>query len=94
MTMASTGPAADAARDEVRALIVAKGHAVDNARAVIARLERAFRDDALIRTAFLDQALRDLTAALEHDEGQRLGGKSAEASRFILRAIDRSLDEA
>ncbi|MFN8520232.1 MAG: hypothetical protein U0667_12750 [Chloroflexota bacterium] len=92
--MASTGPAADAARAEVRDLIAAKGHAVDNARAAADRLERAFADGALDRTAFLDQALRDLRVALEQDEGQRLGGKSAEASRFILRAIDRSLDEA
>jgi hypothetical protein len=92
--MASTGPAADAARDEVRALITAKGHSVDNARAAAERLERAFADGVLVRTPFLDQALGDLTVALEQDEGQRLGGKSAEASRFILRAIDRSLDEA
>ena len=31
--------------------------------------------------------------ALEQDEGQKLGGKSAEAARFILRAIDRELDQ-
>ena len=31
----------------------------------------------------LDQALRDLDVALEQDDGQKLGGKSAEASRFI-----------
>jgi hypothetical protein len=36
----------------------------------------------------------DLSVALEQDDGQKLGGKSAEASRFILRAIDRELDEA
>ena len=29
--------------------------------------------------------------ALEQDDGQKLGGKSAEAARFILRAIDREL---
>jgi hypothetical protein len=92
--MASSAPDADAARLEIRALIAAKGHTVDNARAVADRLEQAFADDALVRTAFLDQALRDLMVAVEQDEGQRLGGKSAEASRFILRAIDRSLDEA
>jgi len=92
--MASVGPAADAARAEVGELIAAKGHAVENARAVIARLERAFAEGALQRTPFLDQALGDLVVALEQDEGQKLGGKSAEASRFILRAIDRSLDEA
>lgn len=92
--MASTGVAADAARTEVRAYIAAKGHAVDNARLAVERLERAFSEGALQRTPFLDQALRDVGAALEQDEGQRLGGKSAEASRFILRAIDRALDEA
>lgn len=92
--MASTGPAADQARADVRELIAAKGHAVDNGRAVIARLDAAFADGALERTAFLDQAIGDLTAALDQEEGQKLGGKSAEASRFILRAIGRSLDEA
>jgi hypothetical protein len=92
--MSSSGPDADEARAAVRALIVEKGHAVDNARAAADRLELAFADGALVRTPFLDQALRDLMVALEQDDGQRLGGKSAEASRFILRAIDRSLDEA
>jgi hypothetical protein len=38
--------------------------------------------------------LADLMQALEQDDGQKLGGKSAEASRFILRAIDRELDRA
>ena len=92
--MASTGPAADQARAEVRELIGAKGHAVENAREVVARLEQAFADGALERTQFLDQAVGDLNAALDQEDGQKLGGKSAEASRFILRAIDRSLDEA
>ncbi len=92
--MPSSGAAADAARAEVRALIAAKGHAVENAREVAVRLEQAFAQGALQRTPFLDQSLRDLMVALEQGEGQRLGGKSAEASRFILRAIDRALDEA
>jgi hypothetical protein len=92
--MPSSGPAADTARADVRALIAAKGHAVDNARKVAKRLEQAFADGALQRTRLLAQALGDLMVALEQDTGQRLGGKSAEASRFILRAIDRSLDEA
>lgn len=70
-----------------------KGHAVDNARDAAARLEAAFAAGDLARTPFVDQALRDLDVAMEQDDGQRLGGKSAEASRFILRAIDRSLDE-
>ena len=42
--MSSTGPAADAAREDVRALIAAKGHSVDNARAAVARLEAAFAE--------------------------------------------------
>jgi hypothetical protein len=90
----STGPAADAARAEVRELIAAKGHAVDNARAAVARLEAAFEAGDLQRTPALDLFLADLMRALEQDEGQKLGGKSAEASRFILRAIDRELDRA
>ena len=32
--------------------------------------------------------------ALEQDDGQRLGGKSAEAARFILRAVSGELDNA
>jgi hypothetical protein len=92
--MSSTGAAADAARSEVRELIAAKGHAVDNARAAVARLDAAFEAGDLQRTASMDLYLADLMQALEQDDGQKLGGKSAEASRFILRAIDRELDQA
>jgi hypothetical protein len=90
----TTGPAADAARSDVRELIAAKGHAVDNARAVVVRLEAAFADGSLERTPSMDLYLGDLMRALEQDEGEKLGGKSAEAARFILRAIDRELDAA
>ena len=92
--MASEGPAADTARAAFRELMDAKGHAVENARAAVEGLESAFASGALQRTPFLDQALADLMVALEQDEGQKLGGKSAEAARFILRAISRGLDEA
>jgi hypothetical protein len=86
--------AADAARADIRELIAAKGHAVDNARAAVVRLEAAFDAGDLERTPAMSQYLADLMLALEQDEGQKLGGKSAEASRFILRAIDRELDQA
>jgi hypothetical protein len=92
--MASTGPAAEAARAEFRATMEAKGHAVDNARAAAAGLEAAFASGALQRTPILAQMLGDLGLALEQDDGQKLGGKSAEAARFILRAISRELDNA
>jgi hypothetical protein len=92
--VSSQGPAADAARKEVRALIAAKGHAVDNARAVIARLDDAFERGELARTPQLETYLVDLRQALDQDEGEKLGGKSAEAARFITRAIDRELDSA
>lgn len=92
--MSSSGPGAEAARADFRALMEAKGHAVDNARQAVARLESAFADGSLVRTPALDQYLADLMVALEQDEGQKLGGKSAEAARFILRAIDRELDNA
>ena len=92
--MSSSGPAADAARSEVRELIAAKGHAVDNARAAVERLDAAFAAGDLQRTQSMDLYLADLMQALEQDDGQKLGGKSAEASRFILRAIDRELDQA
>jgi hypothetical protein len=72
----------------------AKGHAVDNARAAVARLDAAFATGDLQRTPTLDLMLADLMLALEQDEGQKLGGKSAEAARFILRAVSRELDNA
>ena len=72
----------------------AKGHAVDNARQAVAGLEAAFDAGVLARTPLLDQMLGDLMVALEQDEGQKLGGKSAEAARFILRAISRELENA
>ena len=92
--MSSTGPDAEAARTEFRELMEAKGHAVDNARSAVAGLEAAFASGTLTRTPTLDLFLADLMNALEQDDGQKLGGKSAEAARFILRAIDRELDNA
>lgn len=92
--MASDGARAADARADFRALIAEKGHAVENARRARTQLEEAFVTGALARTPLLDQALHDLDVAIEQEEGQKLGGKSAEASRFILRAIDRMLDEA
>ncbi len=94
--MTSSGPAADEARAAFRAHLDAKGHAVDNARAAAAVLEAAFASGALVRTPALDQMLADLAAALDvdADAGDRLGGKSAEAARLILRAISRELDAA
>jgi hypothetical protein len=71
--MTTTGPAADAARSEVRELIAAKGHAVDNARAVVDRLEAAFEAGDLVRTPSMDLYLGDLMRALEQDDGQKLG---------------------
>jgi hypothetical protein len=92
--MSSTGPEADAARADIRELIAAKGHAVDNARAAVARIGEAVEAGHLARTPELQTYLADLDVALEQDDGQKLGGKSAEAARFILRAIDRELDRA
>ena len=94
VAMTSEGAAADAARADVRELIAAKGHSVDNARAVVARLDQAFEHGDLVKTPDLETYLSDLHQALEQDEGEKLGGKSAEAARFILRAIDRELDSA
>jgi hypothetical protein len=86
------GDAAAAAKAEFRSILTEKGHAVEIARRAVARLERAYADGDLKRTPFIDRALEDLQQALDQEEGQKLGGKSAEASRFILRAIDRMLD--
>lgn len=92
--MSSEGPESEAARRDVRELINAKGHVVENARAAVARLDAAFDAGQLQRTPELMLFLSDLAPALEQAEGQKLGGKSAEAARFILRAIDRELDLA
>jgi hypothetical protein len=72
----------------------AKGHAVENARHAVEGLSSAFDAGALNRTPVLGAMLADLEAALLADDGQRLGGKSAEAARFIMRAISRELDNA
>jgi hypothetical protein len=90
----SGGPEAESARAAFRELMDARGHAVDNARHAAAGLEAAFAAGALVRTPLLAAMLADLSVALEQDDGQKLGGKSAEAARFILRAIGRELDNA
>lgn len=92
--MSSSGPAADAARADYMAILERPGHAVDNAREAAARLEEAFASGDLQRTDELDAALADLAQALERYEGQKLGGKSAEAARFIGRYIGRLLADA
>jgi hypothetical protein len=92
--MPSTGPAADAARAEFREWVSAKGHAVENARKAVEVLDAAFAAGALQKTPILGAMLADLMVALQQDEGQKLGGKSAEAARFILPAISRELDNA
>lgn len=92
--MGSQGDAADLARADVREILDEKGHAVEVTRRAVARLDRAFADGALVRTPAMDRMLADLMVALEQDDGQKLGGKSAEAARFISRAISRELDNA
>jgi hypothetical protein len=92
--MATAGPAAEAARAGFRATLEEKGHAVELTRRAVSGLEAAFAAGTLTRTPLLGQMLTDLMLALEQDEGQRLGGKSAEAARFITRAISRELDNA
>ena len=92
--MTSGGPRADSARAAFRERMDAKGHAVENARLALEGLESAFAAGDLARTPTIDLMIGDLMRALEQDDGQKLGGKSAEAARFILRAISRELDRA
>jgi hypothetical protein len=92
--MKSTSPAADAARRDFHEIMERKGHAVDNARDAVARLEAAFGAGDLRRNPEIDGVLADLAVALEQDEGQKLGGKSAEAARFIGRRLERLLEDA
>jgi hypothetical protein len=92
--MASAGPAADAARAAFRSHVDAQGHAVENAREALDGLDAAFADGTLVETPVLGAMIADLRAAIDTGEGDRVGGKSAEAARFILRAISRELDAA
>ncbi len=85
--------AAAAARDAFRERIEAKGHAVDNVRTAVAGLEQAIARGDVRLTPEIEQMLEDLRAALQQDDHQKLGGKSAEAGRFIARALLRELDE-
>ena len=92
--MPNTGARADAARAAFRERLEARGHVVENVREGVSRLEAAFAEGSLSRTPVLDAMLADLMVALQQDDGQKLGGKSAEAARFIGRAIARELDSA
>ena len=92
--MPSAGSRADEARAAFRTKLEEKGHVVDNVRDAVAALDAAFAGGSLQRTPTLDLMLGDLMVALEQDEGQKLGGKSAEAARFIGKAIARELDNA
>jgi hypothetical protein len=92
--VSTSGSAAEAARREFGEILERPGHAVDNARTAVAGLEAALERGDLLRTSDLDQALADLQLALAQADGQKLGGKSAEAARFIGRYIRRLLDDA
>jgi hypothetical protein len=92
--MPTAGPEAEAARAAFRERLDAKGHVVDNVREAAAALESALAAGTLRRTPALERMLGDLMVALEQDAGQKLGGKSAEAARFIGKAIARELDNA
>ena len=83
---------AAAARDAFRERVEAKGHAVENVRQAVAEREAASERGDIRRTPAIAQMLGDLHAAIAQDDGQRLGGKSAEAARFIARALLRQLD--
>lgn len=92
--MPSQGPAAEAARAQFRERIEQKGHAVDNVRQAVADLERAFEVGALQRTGEVEEALFDLRLALDLGEGEKLGGKSAEAARLVSRRLARLIEQA
>ena len=92
--MRSDGERAQAARRDFHEIMQRKGHAVDNARDAVARLEQAFAAGDLRRNPEIDGVLADLAVALEQDEGQKLGGKSAEAARFIARRLGQLIEDA
>jgi hypothetical protein len=87
-----TAVAAVAARDQFRDQIGAPGHAVDNVRSAVAGLQAAIDAGDLRLTPAMAQMIEDLRVALEQDDAQKLGGKSAEAARFISKALLREID--
>lgn len=84
--------AAATARDAFRERVEARGHAVENVRQAVAELHQAIDRGDVVMTPPIEQMLADLRVALEQDDDQRLGGKSAEAARFIARALLHQLD--
>ena len=54
------------------------------------RLESALSQGALMRTPRSDETLADLRLVLDQGDGDKLGGKSAEAARFITRRLGNS----
>ena len=90
--MTTQDPAPDAARADVRELIAAKGHSVDNARAAMARLDEAFAQ-ATLSDRGDGPVPRRPDAGARAGRRRKLGGR-ARAARFILRAVDRELDNA
>lgn len=82
---------AAAVRAQVQTLVAGKGHAVDIGRSVAELLDRAIGDGAITPTPALEQALVDLRRAVEPGEHRKLGGKSGEAARMILRIVVREL---
>jgi hypothetical protein len=87
-----TGIGAAAARDAFRAEVDAPGHAVQNVAAAVAHLKLAIERGDIAATPAITLMLADLHAAIAQDGDQKLGGKSAEAARFIARALARELD--
>ena len=59
----------------------------------MAVIESAISEGVVERTDDLDQTLADLRLALDQPEGEKLGGKSAEAARFIAKRLVRLLDQ-
>ena len=93
--MPSEGPAADGGPGRVPRLDGGQGPRGGERPACRRGSRRGVRvRRAAQETPVLGAMLADLAVALEADEGQKLGGKSAEAARFILRAISRELDNA
>jgi hypothetical protein len=81
----------DALASTISEIAERKGHAVDNARDALAVLDAAIADGILRPSPALTAMMDDLRLALTQEEGARLGGKSAEAARMILRAMVREL---
>jgi len=92
--MTTPGRAAEAARAAFRAHLEARGHVVEGDRKVGQHPVEGRRPHEDAGGECSLELGDGNPGVLDLDAGEKLGAKSAEAARLILRAISRELDQA